>query len=80
MSLNLKLGNDFLNVSKLSADGKGLVVWKEQLELSIQACRLYGHLDSTTARPDDLPTRPAGAGALTAEQVSAIEKHTKDIN
>jgi hypothetical protein len=25
-------------------------------------------------------TRPAGAGALTAEQVSAIKKHTKDIN
>jgi hypothetical protein len=37
-------------------------------------------LDSTTARPDDLPTGPAGAGALTAEKVSAIRKHIKDID
>jgi gag-polypeptide of LTR copia-type len=37
-------------------------------------------LDGTTARPDNPLTRPAGAGALTAEQVSAIKKHMKEIN
>ena len=37
MSFDSKLGNDFLCVPKLPADGKGFVVWKERLELSIKA-------------------------------------------
>jgi hypothetical protein len=48
---------------------KGFVVWKEQLELLIQARGLYGHLDGTVARPDAPPPRPAGSTALTTEQV-----------
>jgi len=61
MSLDIKLGNDFLRVPKLPADGKGFVVlvWKERLELSIRARGLYGHLDGTAIRPDD-PTPAAG--------------------
>ena len=35
MSLDLKLGNDFLHILRLPADGKGFIVWKEQLELLI---------------------------------------------
>ena len=35
---NLKLGNDYLRVLKLPANGKGFVVWKNCLELSIRAC------------------------------------------
>jgi hypothetical protein len=35
MSLDLKLGNDFLCILRLPTDGKEFVVWKEQLELSI---------------------------------------------
>jgi hypothetical protein len=80
MLLNLKLGNNFLCVPKLPADRKGFIIWKEQLKLLIQACGLYGHLIGTTARLDNPLTRPAGAGALTAEQVSTIERYTKDMS
>ena len=80
MLLDLKLGNDFLHVPRLPADGKGFIVWKERLELSIQAHRLYGHLDGTIARPDTPLPRPAGTTALTTEQVSTIEKYMKDIS
>jgi len=58
MSFDLKLGNDFLRVPRLPADGKGFVVWKERLELSIRARGLHGHLDGTVTKPQE-PTRPA---------------------
>ena len=80
MSFNLKLGNDFLHILRLPADGKGFVVWKERLELLIQACELYGHLDGTVIRPDTPLPRPAGSTALTAEKLSTFEKYAKDIS
>jgi hypothetical protein len=80
MSLDLKLGNDFLRILRLPADGKEFMVWKEQLELSIRAQGLYSHLDGTVTRPDAPPLRPAGLTALTTEQVSVIEKYMKDTN
>ena len=72
MSFDPKLGNDFLHVHRLPADGKGFVVWKERLELSIRACGLYGYLDGTITKP--VPPTPADPGlkeatALTKEQV-----------
>ena len=89
-----KLGNDFLHVLRLPADGKGFVVWKEWLELSIRARGLYGHLDGTVVKPykpntklDTSPVGPEGAGPptegpkqLTAEQVGLIKKYTKELN
>ena len=79
MSFDAKLGNDFLRVLRLPADGKGFVVWKERLELSIRAQGLYGHLDGTIARPDTPPSQPVGSGPLTKEQVSTIEGYTREI-
>ena len=99
MSFNSKLGNDFLRVLRLPADSKGFIVWKERLELSVCAHRLYGHLDGTVTKPDkpdekliESPVTVAvgpevgleGQGStskeLTTEQVSLIEKYTKDLN
>ena len=85
MSFDPKLGNDFLCVPRLPADGKGFVVWKERLELLIQACGLYGHLDGTVTKPV-APPKPADSGssekaiALTKEEVSAIENYPKEIS
>ena len=79
MPFDLTLGNDFLRVPRRPANGKGLIVWKERLELSIRARGLYGHLDGTTTRPDDLPPRPEGSTALTEAQVSTAERHMKSI-
>ena len=78
MSMDIKLGNDFLRIPRLPADGKGFVIWKERLELSIQACRLHGHLDGSVIKPND-PPRPEGS-TLTMEEVSSIEKYAKDMN
>ena len=99
MSFDSKLGNDFLRVPRLPADGKGFVVWKERLELSVRARGLYGHLDGTVTKPDKPDEKPIespvtavvgpevgpeGRGStskeLTTEQVSLIEKYTKDLN
>ena len=80
MSLDLKLGNDFLCIPRLPADEKGFVVWKERFELLIWARGLYGHLDGTVARPDTPLPIPDGSTASTKEQVSKIEKYTKDMN
>ena len=55
------------------------VIWKEWLELSIWACGLYGHLDGTAIKPDGLPMRPEGT-TLTADKVSEIERHTKNLS
>lgn len=70
-----KLGNELLRVPKLPADGKGFVVWKERLELSIRARGLYGHLDGTAARPvEPLVGTDLEASALTQEEVSERER------
>jgi hypothetical protein len=37
-------------------------------------------LDGTVARPDSPLLRPTASTALTAEQISAIEKYMKDTN
>ena len=79
-TVDLKPGNDFLCIPRLPADGKGFVVWKERLKLSIRACGLYGHLDGTTTRPDDPPLSPEGSPVLMAEQVSAVKRYTRDIS
>ena len=79
-TVDLKPGNNFLHVPRLPADGKGFVVWKERLELLIQACGLYGYLDRTTTRPDNPPSSPEGSPVLTAEQVSTVKRYTRDIS
>ena len=83
MSFDPKLGNDFLRVPRLPADGKGFVVWKERLELSIRARGLYGHLDGTVTQPEAPPKPDSGlkeSTALTKEQASAIENYPKEMS
>jgi hypothetical protein len=75
----MKLGNDFLHILKLTADGRGFVVWKEKLYLSICACRLYGHLDGAITRLDDPPLRPEGS-TLMAKEVSSNQQYAEDLS
>ena len=79
MSFDQKQGNDFFCVPRLPNDGKGFIIWKEHVELLVQAQGLYGHLDGTMTKPRNPQTRPEGS-TLTAEEVSLIERHTKDLN
>ena len=79
MSFDPKSANDFFRVPRLPNNGKGFVVWKEHVELSIRARGLHGHFDGTTRRPKDPPTRAIGS-VLTEDEVSAIGKHTNDLS
>ena len=78
MASDMKLASEYLRVPKLSADGKGFVIWKERLELSIKAQGLYGHLDGTTVRPNDPPTR-SETSVLTQEEVSMNDEYARNI-
>ena len=70
-----KIGNNFLRVPRLPADGKGFVVWKERLELSVRARGLYGHLDGTAIRPvEPLNGKDLVGSALSQEEVSGRER------
>jgi hypothetical protein len=57
-TLNGKLGEDFLHIPKLIADGENWMMYKECLQWSIDACGLLGHLDGTETKlidPSMLP-------------------------
>ena len=78
-TMDSKQLNDFFQVPRLPNNGKGFVIWKERVELSIQARGLFGHLDGSATKPEDPPTRAVGA-TLTEDEVRAIGKHAKDLN
>ena len=78
MASDMKLANEYLCIPKLPADGKGFVIWKEHLKLSIKARGLYGHLDGTTVRPDNPPMR-SETSVLTQEEVSMNDEYMRNI-
>ena len=71
--------NNFFRVPRLPNDGKGFVIWKERVKLSIRARGLFGHLDGSAMKLEDPPMRAVGA-TLTEDKVTAIGKHAKDLN
>jgi len=62
MSTLTKLGDDFLCVPKLAADGENWVTYKVRLQWSIDARGLLSHLDGTEKKPVD-PSMLTGRGA-----------------
>jgi len=62
MSTSTKLGDDFLRVPKLAADGENWVTYKDRLQWSVDARGLLGHLDGTETKPVD-PSTLTGRGA-----------------
>jgi len=75
MSTSTKLGDDFLHVPKLAADGENWVTYKDRLQWSIDARGLLGHLDGTEKKPVD-PSTLMGRGASwvpsTADEMKEI--------
>ncbi|KAG1884654.1 hypothetical protein F4604DRAFT_1574347 [Suillus subluteus] len=59
---NGKLGDDFLWIQKLVADGENWMMYKERLQWSIDTRGLLGHLDGTETKPID-PQTLSGRGA-----------------
>ena len=77
MSLD-KIGNNFLQVPRLPADGKGFIVWRECLELLVKAQGLFGHLDGMATKLVEPMT--TGAMAPMPEQVSTRERYPKELS
>ncbi|KIK22992.1 hypothetical protein PISMIDRAFT_101446 [Pisolithus microcarpus 441] len=53
MSFETKLGDEFLKVPKLTADGTNWVTYKDRLLWSVEARGLGGHLDGSETEPED---------------------------
>jgi hypothetical protein len=81
-SLTPKLNDDFLHMPKLSSDGKNWVIYMDQLQLSVQACRLDGHLDGTISQPVDPPACKSTEKpfkVLTTDKQTAITAYTAKL-
>jgi len=61
-SSNTKLGDDFLRVPKLAADGENWMTYKDRLSWSVDARGFLGHLEGTEKKPVD-PLTLSGRGA-----------------
>ncbi|KAG1850013.1 hypothetical protein F4604DRAFT_1593154 [Suillus subluteus] len=61
-SSNSKLGEDFLHVPKLVADGENWMTYKDRLSWSVDARGFLGHLDGIEKKPID-PSMLSGRGA-----------------
>ncbi|KIK10603.1 hypothetical protein PISMIDRAFT_124166, partial [Pisolithus microcarpus 441] len=53
MSFETKLGDEFLKVPKLAAEGTNWVTYKDRLLWSVEARGLGGHLDGSETEPED---------------------------
>lgn len=77
---NGKLGEDFLRIPKLAADGENWMMYKERLQWSIDARGLLGHLDGMEQKPTDpqtLPNRgPSWTPSTPAEVTEVAEYKT----
>ncbi|KZP05325.1 hypothetical protein FIBSPDRAFT_967392 [Athelia psychrophila] len=70
-----KLGDDFLRVPKLTADGKNFVVYRDRLALAVLACGLDDHLDGTATRPADPSVRDQPFDVLTEDKQNLVTAH-----
>ncbi|KAG2335382.1 hypothetical protein BDR05DRAFT_898633 [Suillus weaverae] len=52
-SLNAKLGDNFLHISKLVVDRENWMTYKDRLSWSVDACGLLSHLEGTKKKPID---------------------------
>ncbi|KAG2071326.1 hypothetical protein BDR04DRAFT_1016274 [Suillus decipiens] len=82
-TLNRKLREDFLWILKLVADGKSWMMYKEQLQWSIDTCGLLSHLDGTETKPID-PQTLSGRGAswalTTADELKEVNTYKTKLN
>ncbi|KIK11367.1 hypothetical protein PISMIDRAFT_122819 [Pisolithus microcarpus 441] len=73
MSFETKLGDEFLKVLKLAAEGTNWVTYKDRLLWSVEARGLGGHLDGLETEPEDRKSL-TGRGESWAPTTSAEKK------
>jgi len=78
-SFTMKLGDDFIHVPKLLSDGCNWVIYRDQLQLSVQVCGLDGHLDGTATRPTDPSTRNQPFKSLTEDEQKVITTYKSNL-
>ncbi|KIK16308.1 hypothetical protein PISMIDRAFT_269806 [Pisolithus microcarpus 441] len=76
MSFETKLGDEFLKVPKLAAEGTNWVTYKDRLLWSVEARGLGGHLDGSETEPED-PKSLTGRGESWAPTTSAEKKEVE---
>ncbi|KAG2057833.1 hypothetical protein BDR06DRAFT_831210, partial [Suillus hirtellus] len=79
---NRKLGEDFLRIPKLIADGENWMMYKEHLQWLIDARGLLGHLDGTEMKPTDpqtLPNRGASWVPATPDKVKEVSMYKTEL-
>lgn len=74
-----KIGDTFLRVPKLEADGRNYPIYRDRLALSILARGLYEHLAGKAKKPDDPVVRSGPPETLTEEEQKIIDTHNKDL-
>ncbi|KAG2074265.1 hypothetical protein BDR04DRAFT_1151353 [Suillus decipiens] len=79
---NGKLREDFLWILKLVTNGENWMMYKEQLQWSIDARGLLSHLDGTEIKPVD-PQTLSGRGAswipTTADELKEVNTYKTEL-
>ncbi|KAH7903098.1 hypothetical protein BJ138DRAFT_1021149, partial [Hygrophoropsis aurantiaca] len=76
MSFSTKLGDDFLRVPKLNADGSNWVIYKDRLQWSANARGLLGHINGKKTKPVSPNT---ASGTPTAAEQKLIDEYKKAL-
>ena len=75
----VKIGDDFLKVPRLSADGRNWVIYRERLTLSVAARGLSGHLAGTKKRPTEPKDQPQADGTIIAADQKDVDAYNDAI-
>ena len=79
MSFTIKLGDEFLKVPKLEANGKDWPIWKSHLELSVVARGLMGYLDGTMPMLVSIADGQSPGWTPTTAEQKLIDAHPKKL-
>ncbi|KAH7917351.1 hypothetical protein BV22DRAFT_1026512, partial [Leucogyrophana mollusca] len=79
MSFTTKLGDDFLRVPKLVADGSNWVIYKDRLQWSANARGLLGHVNGKKPKPVNPAEGKDASWTPTADEKKLIDSFPKDL-
>ena len=76
MSTTAKIGDDFLKIPKLSADGRNWVIYRERLTLSVAARGLCGHLTGTKKKPTEPQDKTEADGTVVVADQKDVDAYS----
>ena len=81
MSINTKMGDEFLRIPKLDVSGSNWVIYKERFTWALDARGIADHIDENGKEPVDpfTETIRKAEGGLSAEQIKVENQWKKDV-